>query len=98
MTVVNLESDQLLAVLVQRHRLRPAAQREGVAEEGAQRPGTDTLHQGMSVIEIAQATGGEIGRADIEWCVPTGHPPPVKTNRRANQLKLRPTTMPPVSA
>ncbi|PYK66607.1 MAG: hypothetical protein DME50_04915 [Verrucomicrobia bacterium] len=88
MTVVGLVRTQLLIVLIQRDRHRARAQGESMAEEGAQRPSGDALHQRVGRIIGAQATGGEVGRADVEGCVPTGHPAPVQAERRAKPVEV----------
>jgi hypothetical protein len=60
-----------------------------MAEEGAQRPGVDALHQWVGRIVHAQATVAEVGRAPgDEWCVPIGYPTPVQSERRAKPVKV----------
>src|SRR5439155_10110991 len=74
---VVLVGAQLLVVLVQRHRHRPRAEGHSMAEEGAQRPSGDSLHERMGHIIGAQATVAEVDRGRVvERGVATRHPTP----------------------
>ena len=64
MPVVGFIRTQLLIVLIHRDRYRPRTQGESMAEEGAQRPSGDALHQRVGRIVGAQATG------DRRWSGP----------------------------
>jgi hypothetical protein len=59
-----------------------------MAEEGAQRPSGDVLHQRVSRIVGAQAIVAKVGRAHVEWTVTTRYPAPVQTERRAKPVKV----------
>jgi hypothetical protein len=59
-----------------------------MAEEGAQRPSGDVLHQRVSRIVGTQATVGEVGRSHVEWTVSTRYPAPVQAERRTKPVKV----------
>src|SRR5207244_12485132 len=87
--VVGLIGDQLLVVLVQRHRHRPGAEGHTMAVEGAQRPSGDSLHERMGHIIGAQATVAEVDRGRVvEWGVSPRHSTPVQPEWRAIPVKV----------
>jgi len=59
-----------------------------MAEERAQRPSGDSLHERMAHIKGAEATGAEVGRASVERRVPTSYPAPVQAERRAKPVEV----------
>lgn len=59
-----------------------------MAEEGAQRPSGDALHQRVARIVGAQATGAEVGRTRVERGITTRYPAPVQAERRPKPVEV----------